>query len=154
MLTNAIGLYSRMYGTLKTSSWPLVLDLNPRIMYEIPWNGGLIRVEASSVEELIAIIGDLLKHSMSLEEKSHHPQQMSEGEYPSISGSLSCKGSISEILASQWGKAQPRIESEITQAMKANSVYYPRGTISGVLAQMSKRGEIRRVGKKNGAFAY
>jgi hypothetical protein len=75
-------------------------------------------------------------------------------EYPSLEGNLGCADAIRALLASEWGRKDPRNEAELTAAMRANALHFPHGTIAGLLNALTKRGQLRRVGKKNGAYAY
>lgn len=62
--------------------------------------------------------------------------------YPSISAS-SCSEAVLQLLASDWGK-QPRSLPELGEALKANAVYYPSTTVSGVLAWLVRKNKIKR----------
>jgi len=62
--------------------------------------------------------------------------------YPSISAS-SCSEAVLQLLASDWGK-QPRSLPELGEALKANAVYYPSTTVSGVLSWLVRKNKIKR----------
>ena len=124
-----------------------------KLLFERQWNGGVVRIEADSVSELSGLIKDLMNQPDFSDEKARSKTSKL-GDYPTVAVAGSCKASITDLLNDQWGKMEPRTEAEITGAMRFNSIHYPRGTISAVLAQMAKRGDIRRVSKKEGAFAY
>ena len=62
--------------------------------------------------------------------------------YPSISSS-SCSEAVLQLLASDWGR-QPRSLTELGEALKANAVYYPSTTLSGVLAWLVRKNKIKR----------
>jgi hypothetical protein len=62
--------------------------------------------------------------------------------YPSISSS-SCGEAVLQLLASDWGR-QPRGLTELGEALKANAVYYPSTTVSGVLAWLIRKNKIKR----------
>ena len=62
--------------------------------------------------------------------------------YPSISAS-GCSEAVLQLLASDWGK-QPRSLPELGEALKANAVYYPSTTVSGVLAWLVRKNKIKR----------
>lgn len=62
--------------------------------------------------------------------------------HPSISAK-SCSEGVLQLLASDWGK-QPRTLTEMREALKANAVYYPSPTISGVLAWLVRKNKIKR----------
>jgi len=62
--------------------------------------------------------------------------------YPSVSAS-GCSEAVLQLLASDWGK-QPRSLPELGEALKANSVYYPSTTVSGVLSWLVRKNKIKR----------
>jgi hypothetical protein len=62
--------------------------------------------------------------------------------YPSVSAS-GCSEAVLQLLASDWGK-QPRSLPELGEALKANSVYYPSTTVSGVLSWLLRKNKIKR----------
>jgi len=127
-----------------------------KFAYETAWNGGMIRVEAPSLDELSKII----KNIRETDETPRTQELGSDGgieptsDYPNIGGNTGCADALRALLASDWGRAEPRTEAELTEAMKANAVHYQRGTISGLLTNLTRRGQLRRVGKKLGSYAY
>jgi hypothetical protein len=62
--------------------------------------------------------------------------------FPSISPS-SCSEAVLKLLASDWGR-QPRTLTELRVALKANAVYYPSTTLSGVLSWLIRKNKIKR----------
>ena len=62
--------------------------------------------------------------------------------YPSVSAS-GCSEAVLQLLASDWGK-QPRSLPELGEALKANAVYYPSTTVSGVLSWLVRKNKIKR----------
>ncbi len=62
--------------------------------------------------------------------------------HPSVSAS-SCSEAVLQLLASDWGK-QPRTLPELREAMKANAIYYPSTTLSGVLSWLIRKNKIKR----------
>ena len=62
--------------------------------------------------------------------------------YPSVSAS-GCSEAVLQLLASDWGR-QPRTLPELGEALKANTVYYPSTTVSGVLAWLVRKNKIKR----------
>ena len=62
--------------------------------------------------------------------------------FPSVSSS-SCSEAVLQILTSDWGK-QPRGLTELGEALKANAVYYPSTTLSGVLSWLVRKNKIKR----------
>ncbi len=62
--------------------------------------------------------------------------------FPSISSS-SCSEAVLQLLSSDWGR-QPRTLPELGKALKANAVYFPSTTVSGVLAWLVRKNKIKR----------
>ena len=62
--------------------------------------------------------------------------------YPSVSAS-SCSEAVLQLLASDWGR-QPRGLTELGEALKANAVYFPSTTVSGVLSWLIRKNKIKR----------
>ncbi|MCJ7767930.1 hypothetical protein MUP79_06035 [Candidatus Bathyarchaeota archaeon] len=123
------------------------------------WNGLSTCVEGDSVAEVEHAISELERRGRfeptPRSESTESDKQVDDtGNYPSLSGDKGCTNAIRELLDSEWGKTEPRNENELTLAMKANAIHYSHGSISGVLTQLTQKGEIRRVGKKNGSYAY
>lgn len=126
-----------------------------KFAYDAAWNQGTIHVEAGSLDELTKIVKDLKENNVN--DKTHFQPNDSatatSDDYPQIGGDTGCASAIRTILSSEWGR-MPRTEAELTEAMKANAINYQRGTISGLLINLTRKGELRRVGKKNGSYAY
>ncbi len=72
--------------------------------------------------------------------------------YPSISKPQNCSEAITKLISTEWGKT-PRTMSELKEAMAANAVYYPEGTIKSTFTRMTQDGKLRRI-KKGDVFAY
>ena len=62
--------------------------------------------------------------------------------YPSISAS-SCSEAILQLLKSNWGR-HPRSLTKLREALKANTIYFPSTTVSGVLAWLVRKNKIKR----------
>jgi hypothetical protein len=62
--------------------------------------------------------------------------------YPSVSAS-GCSEAVLQLLSSEGGR-QPRTLTELGEALKANAVYYPSTTVSGVLAWLVRKNKIKR----------
>jgi len=73
-------------------------------------------------------------------------------EYPTLSlpPNASCPDVIVELLKTDWGRKAPRTLNEIMEAMKLNALHYPKGTVSGRLADMTKKGVLRRIQTERG----
>jgi hypothetical protein len=133
-----------------------VNGLTIKFQYDGAWNAGRIHIETDTLEELTKTIRKLNENTNLGQSGSRgsEPYVNTGVEYPSIPGNLGCADSIRAILGTEYGRKEPRTESELTAAMKANALHFPHGTIAGLLNALTKRGELRRVGKKNGAYAY
>jgi hypothetical protein len=122
-----------------------------KFTYETAWNGGTVQVQTGSLEELTKIVKDLQESSTPSETEVGNAAS---NEYPQIGGDVGCAAAIRTLLSSAWGRAEPRTEAELTDAMKANAIHYQRGTISGLLTNLTRKGQLRRTGKKNGSYGY
>ena len=87
---------------------------------------------------LVAIISEAFEATDNKESTSESVTST----YPSISSS-SCSEAVLQLLASDWGR-QPRTLTELGKALKANAVYYPSTTLSGVLAWLVRKNKIKR----------
>jgi len=127
-----------------------------KFAYETAWNGGTIRVEAPSLDELSKIVKDIRETDETPRTQELRSDSGIEptSDYPNIGGSTGCADALRTLLASDWGRAEPRTEAELTEAMRSNAIHYQRGTISGLLTNLTRKGELRRVGKKLGSYAY
>ena len=74
--------------------------------------------------------------------KNREDSQSVSPAYPSVSSS-SCSEAVLQLLSSDWGR-QPRTLTELGEALKANAVYYPSTTVSGVLAWLVRKNKIKR----------
>jgi len=74
-------------------------------------------------------------------------------EYPKVSGALGTSAAIMAVLTSPWGRSQPRTESEISEVLKVNAIYFSQGSVSGTLNYLTKNGRLRRL-PKGKLFAY
>ena len=126
-----------------------------KIAYDGSWSGGKIHVETDSVGELYTIIEQLKERVVSDSDVGSGSDSFAEvvPEHPRIPGNLGCADAIRALLSLDWAK-DGRTESELTEAMKSNAVHYSHGTISGLLHRMTKQGELRRIPRKGGSYAY
>ena len=101
-------------------------------------------VEAETVEELNSLLDKLLGLSESPHEIETIPPKLPTG--------LGCSDAIKALLESEWGK-QPHTMTEIRIAFEKNALYFSKGTLSGTLRFLDKRGDIRRF-KNAGNWVY
>jgi hypothetical protein len=123
-------------------------------------DGAKLRLEADTVPEMAKLYRDLQNNkelNFTLQTTSTDGKSTisdTTEAYPSIPDATGCADAIRKLLATDWGRREPRTESEITAALKTNALHYPHGTISGLLVAMTKKQEIRRPVKKHGSYAY
>jgi hypothetical protein len=94
-----------------------------------------------AIEELPQLMETVSKAFESTKNKEE-TAQTGGSVYPSVSAS-GCSEAVLQLLASDWGK-QPRSLPELGEALKANAVYYPSTTVSGVLAWLVRKNKIKR----------
>ena len=93
-----------------------------------------------TLEDLPKLVENVLRAFEST--KNKETAQSVSSVYPSISSS-SCSEAVLQLLSSDWGR-QPRTLTELGEALKANAVYYPSTTMSGVLAWLVRKNKIKR----------
>lgn len=118
------------------------------------WKKGEVIIEAESADELTSTLNKLeavelaTPTSKSVETMVDHSEQT-----PKISGNLSPSQAVREALKSQWGRSEPRTMKEINSVLAANALYFSPSSLSGVLTNLVKKGELRR-SKKKDQWAY
>lgn len=117
-----------------------------RFTWKGSWRNGEILIEAETLEELNSILDKLLASS---ETKS---SQALTTMIPALPAELGCSNAIKTLIRSEWGK-QPRAIAEIKNALETNGLYFSKGTISGTLVFLTRRGDIRRF-KSAGNWVY
>jgi len=111
------------------------------------WRKGEITIEAETFQELDNALRELIPVGEIQEisrENNHEIPEM-----PSVRG---CADAVRTLLQTDWGK-QPRSMNEIKKALETNALHFSKGTLSGTLTTMIKRGDLRRV-KKSGRWKY
>lgn len=111
------------------------------------WRKGEVIIEAESIQELDNALKELASRGEILEILRERDQ--SAPEIPPVQG---CSDAIRALMKTDWGK-RPRSMSEIKMALEANALYFSKGTLSGTLTTMTKRGDIRRM-RKDGRWKY
>jgi len=114
-----------------------------KFIWKGSWRNGELLIEAQTLEELNKILDDMFVSS-----SRDLPQTIT----PVLPSGLGCSDAIKTLLASEWGK-QPRGFAEIKNAFEANALYFSKGTLSGTLRFLEKRGDLRRF-KKAGKWVY
>ena len=111
------------------------------------WRKGEIVIEAETFQELDNALRALSSAGEIREISEINSQSVPE--IPSVQG---CTDAIRVLLETDWGK-HPRSMNEIKRALEANALYFSKGTLSGTLTAMTKRGILRRV-KEDGRWKY
>jgi len=119
-----------------------------RFTWKGNWRKGEILIEADTLEELNAILDKLF----SLSETQSISQMPTQEEIPVLQPGLGCSTAIKTLLQTDWGK-QPRSMVEIKYALETNAMYFSKGTLSGTLTSLTKRGILKRF-KKDGVWVY
>ena len=111
------------------------------------WRKGEIIIEAETFQEL----DNALRALTSMGDIQEISRENNQGipEMPSVRG---CADAIRTLLETDWGR-QPRSMSEINRALEANALHFSKGTLSGTLTTMTKRGDLRRM-KKGAKWRY
>jgi len=94
-----------------------------------------------AIEELPQLMETVSKAFESTKTEKENKQPAGSA-YPSVSAS-GCSEAVMQLLSSDWGR-QPRGLPELGEALKANAVYYPSTTISGVLSWLVRKNKIKR----------
>lgn len=118
-----------------------------RFTWKGNWRKGEIIIEAETLEQLDATLDKVLSLS-----EIQESQKMKGEEFPKIRAGLGCSEAIRALLRTDWGK-QPRSMNEIKEALETNALYFSKGTLSGTLTMMTKRGGLKRF-KKAGRWTY
>jgi len=118
-----------------------------RFTWKGKWRNGEIIIEAETFQELdnalraLSSAGDIQEFPTINNERA-----------PAIPAVQGCSDAIRVLMGTGWGK-QPRSMNDIKKALQANALHFSKGTLSGTLTAMTKRGELRRV-KENGRWEY
>lgn len=126
-----------------------------KIHWKGSWKKGEISIETESPEELVETL-EKLESVEGVGPISLHTDitQTPSLEIPKVSGNVGPSDAIREVLGSPWGKAEPRTMAEIIDVLKANAIFFSKSTLSGVLTNLTKKGELRRPIKKQEMWAY
>lgn len=112
------------------------------------WKGGEIVIEAETMEVLNSELEKLFASAGS----SPSLSQTSSRAFPLLPAGLGCSQAVLTLLGSEWG-TQQRSMAEIKKALEANALFFSKGTLSGTLAFLAKRGDITRT-KSAGNWIY
>lgn len=119
------------------------------------WKKGEVIIETDDLDELVRILNKLDSiEAPVLASRTIGTSQTDFVETPKIAGASGPSQAIREILGSSWGRATPRTMKEINTVLQANAIYFSLSSLSGVLTNMTKKGELRRPSKKEGQWTY
>ena len=119
------------------------------------WKNGEVTIDVDTPTELIEVLKNLEKEeaiSKEIPTKTDEEPSVISQTIPSLPPKIGCSDAIRLLLERDWGK-EPRTMAEMTEALENNALYFGKGTISGGLTTMVKRGDLRRI-KKGGRWAY
>jgi len=125
---------------------------------EISGNQAEVMNTLGNVSEIVRKVaeafGEVQTHSDSPAptERSQENISVRIEEFPSLSldPGIVCPEAIVKLLATDWGRKQPRALGELLEAMKVNAIHYPEGTVKGRLTDLTKRGALRRIKAERG----
>ena len=118
-----------------------------KLIWKGKWRKGEITIEAETFQELDKALREL-SASGEIQELSGVGKQG----VPEITSARGCLDAIRALMETDWGK-HPKSMNEIKGALEANALYFSKGTLSGTLTTMIKRGVLQRV-KKDGRWRY
>lgn len=113
------------------------------------WKKGEVIIEAETLEELDHVLDKLFSLG---EVKATSQINIEKFPFPELPSGLGCSDAIRALLQTEWGK-QPRSMVELKEALEANALYFSKGTLSGTLTLLTKKGHLRRF-KKGGIWSY
>jgi hypothetical protein len=69
--------------------------------------------------------------------------------FPTIPRPSGPSDAITKLLSTEWGR-KPRVWQEINDALTINAIYYSKGSITGTLTNLTKKGKLRRIKTEKG----
>jgi len=126
-----------------------------KLVWRGNWKKGEIVIEVENTDELVVALEKLESvETVAPMSLSLDTSRTSATETPQVSGNIGPSEAVREVLSSAWGRAEPRTMNEIIKVLEASALYFSKGTLSGILANMTKKGELRRPSKKEDQWAY
>jgi hypothetical protein len=124
---------------------PAVISM--KFTWKGKWRKGEVIIEAESIQELDHALKELASRG-----EIHGIPRVNTQNAPEMPPVQGCSDAIRALMKTDWGK-QLRSMSEIKKVLEANALHFSKGTLSGTLTTMTKRGDIRRM-KKDGRWKY
>ena len=98
-----------------------------------------------TLQELDKLV-ELVREAFNIAAEGKRPRtrnHMDLSQFPKIPRTNQCSEAVLSLLSTDWGK-NPRTIGELRKAMEANTVFFPKTTLSGVLVWLTKKGDLRR----------
>ena len=111
------------------------------------WRKGELLIEAETLEELEAILSKISQRN-----ESQTCAQVKTLPPPLLPFGIGCSDAVRMLLESDWGK-QPRSMLAIKNELEDDGIYFSKGTLSGTLAFLVKKGDLQR-SKSGGKWIY
>ena len=118
-----------------------------KFVWKGKWRKGEITIEAESFEELDAAL-----NALPLNEDDDENSRINNQAIPQISRVKGVANVIRTLMDTDWGET-PRLMIQIQEAAEGNGLYFSKGTLSGTLTAMVKKGQLRRL-KEGGRWKY
>lgn len=118
-----------------------------RIIWRGKWKKGEIIVEVETLQELENVLQELSTKSALEVSMKWHDENI-----PNLPFVKGCTEAVRALIRTEWGM-NPRSMNDIRKALESNGLYFSKGTLSGTLTMLVKRGELRRV-KEDGRWKY
>lgn len=118
-----------------------------KLTWKGKWREGEIIIEAETFQEL-----DNALRALSSAGKMQGFSRLINKSVPEMPPVQGCVDAIRVLMKADWAR-HPVSMSKIRQALEANALYFSKGTLSGTLTTMTKRGELKRV-KEDGKWKY
>jgi hypothetical protein len=118
-----------------------------KFIWKGKWKNGEVVIEADNFQELLRALEDL-----SLESEFQKISKKDDENLPEISSVHGCTEAIRALMNSNWGR-QSRSMNDIKRALESNALHFSKGTLSGTLTELTKKGDLRRI-RKNSRWRY
>ena len=129
--------------------------LNMKLTWKGNWKNGEVIIETEDLEEMVRILDKLESIEAPVPvARAIGFSRTDSGDTPKITGASGPSDAIREVLGTSWGRATARTMKEISAVLQANAIYFKSSSLSGVLTNMTKNGELKRPSKKEGQWAY
>lgn len=101
------------------------------------------------VSKIVGNVSDAFERIRIPAEEVKEKAPPAEEKFPTIATPSGAVDAIIKLLSTDWGRT-PRTWSELKEAMEVNAAYYSKGSITGSLTYLTKKGTIRRIKTEKG----